>query len=98
MCGIQRGEIDPYTGRKTRLHVCLIRSEGTEELSNLRALCTTCNQGAKQITTEKPSAIWLLSQVRRAGRDEQRVVLEALMYKFGREAIKGRQWQSEHGS
>ena len=56
---------------------------GLDELSNLRALCSTCNQGAKNITGEKPSAIWLLSQVRRAGLDEQRAVFDWLRKKFG---------------
>jgi hypothetical protein len=56
---------------------------GLDELSNLRALCSTCNQGAKNITGEKPSAIWLLSQVRRSGIDEQRAVFEWLRKKFG---------------
>ncbi|MGI6496568.1 MAG: HNH endonuclease [Kiritimatiellia bacterium] len=55
---------------------------GKDELSNLRTLCSTCNQGAKNITTEKPGAIWLLSQVRRAGRDEQKAVYEWLKTKF----------------
>jgi hypothetical protein len=45
-------------------------------ISNLRTLCSTCNQGAKNITTEKPSTIWLKSQVRCAGIDEQRAVYE----------------------
>jgi hypothetical protein len=85
MCGVTPGEIDPETGRKVRLHVGHIKDKslgGKDELANLRALCSTCNRGAKQITVEKPSAIWLLSQVRRAGLDEQRAVFEWLAKKF----------------
>lgn len=86
MCGLTPGDIDPSTGRKVRLHIGHIKDKslgGLEELSNLRALCSTCNQGAKNITAEKPRAIWLLSQVRRAGMDEQRAVLKFLQKRFG---------------
>jgi hypothetical protein len=85
MCGLCPGDIDPATGRKVRLHIGHIQDKslgGKEELSNLRALCSTCNQGAKNITTEKPTAIWLLGQVRRAGIEEQKTVLNWLMKKF----------------
>ena len=85
MCGLTPGEIDPYTGRKVRLHIGHIVDRnlgGRDELSNLRALCSTCNQGAKNITGEKPSEIWLLSQVRRAGIAEQKAVFAWLSKKF----------------
>ena len=86
MCGLTPGEIDPSTSRKVRLHIGHILDKslgGREELSNLRSLCSTCNQGAKNITTEKPTAIWLKSQVRRAGIEEQRAVFAWLRKKFG---------------
>jgi hypothetical protein len=84
-CGLTPGEIDPETGRKVRLHIGHIVDKnigGKEELSNLRTLCSTCNQGAKNITSEKPTGLWLLSQVRRAGQDEQLAVLKWLRQKF----------------
>lgn len=86
MCGKTPGDIDPDTGRKVRLHVGHIVDKklgGKDELSNLRTLCSTCNQGAKNITLEKPSLIWLLSQVRRASLDDQVKVREWLDKKFG---------------
>lgn len=85
MCGLTPGETDPQTGRKVRLHIGHIKDRslgGTDEVSNLRALCSTCNQGAKNVTLEKPTIVWLLSQIRRAGLDEQRVVYEWLRTKF----------------
>jgi hypothetical protein len=86
MCGLTPGDIDPATGRKVRLHLGHIKDKslgGKDELSNFRALCSTCNQGAKNITGEKPISIWLLSQIRRAGQDEQRAVFNWLFKKFG---------------
>lgn len=85
MCGLTPGDVDPSTGRKVRLHLGHIVDKslgGRDALSNLRALCSTCNQGAKNLTGEKPTAIWLLSQVRRAGLDEQRSVFDWLKRKF----------------
>ncbi|MEO8724841.1 MAG: HNH endonuclease [Acidobacteriaceae bacterium] len=85
MCGLTPGEIDPTTARKVRLHIGHIIDKslgGKDELSNLRALCSTCNQGAKNVTNEKPTTIWLLSQIRRAGHDEQLAVLNWLRKKF----------------
>jgi len=91
MCGLCPGEIDPSTGRKVRLHIGHIKDKslgGKDELSNLRALCSTCNQGAKNVTSEKPTAIWLLGQVRRAGIDEQKAVYEWLATKFAQHPPK----------
>jgi hypothetical protein len=87
MCGLTPGDIDPATGRKVRLHIGHIKDKslgGKDELSNLHALCSTCNQGAKNITGEKPTGIWLLSQIRRAGQDEQRAAFDWLSKKFGK--------------
>ena len=87
VCGAGAGEDDEQVPeRKVRLHVAHIidRSDGgKDELSNLRALCSTCNQGAKHLVQEPPSRIWLLGQLRRASRDDQKRALEWLKSKFG---------------
>ncbi len=88
MCGLTPGDIDPFTGRKVRLHVGHIIDKslgGKDEISNLRTLCSTCNKAAKNLTGEKPTATWLLSQVRRAGQQEQKAVFEWLSRKFDKE-------------
>ncbi len=84
MCGVAAGEIG-VDGRKAVLHVGHIKPKsegGLDELSNLRALCRMCNQGAKNIVTMPPDRKWLISQVRRANDEDQRAVLAWLQRKF----------------
>ncbi len=84
MCGIGAGDEMP-DGRPARLHVGHIvdRSHGgADRLDNLRALCSDCNQGAKNIVQEPPSHVWLMSQVRRASENDQGEVLKWLRNKF----------------
>ena len=86
MCGASPGD-EANTGRPVRLHMGHIvhRSQGGQDtLSNLRALCSDCNEGAQNITAEPPSWIWLLGQIRRASMDDQLKALEWLQAKFGR--------------
>jgi hypothetical protein len=85
-------DLDPHacaTLRRNRPYWNVVQADivdkshgGKDELTNLRSLCSTCNQGAKNVTGEKPSTIWLLTQIRRAGMDEQRAVYDWLSRKF----------------
>ena len=62
MCGAGASDKDD-NGRNVRLHIGHIvdRSHGgTDNLSNLRALCSQCNQGAKNLAQEPPTHTWLL--------------------------------------
>jgi hypothetical protein len=89
MCGSAPGEIDELTGHRTRLLLGPIRVEslgGIEGLPMSQALCSTCYQGAKKMAAEKPTTTWLLSQIRRAGQDEQRAVFSWLTKKFGKDS------------
>ncbi len=86
MCGAGAGEIDPYDpGRKTRLHIGHIidKSMGDpDEQGNLRAICSVCNEGARNLTLDRPSLQKLLVQVRRATGHDQRELLHWLLKKF----------------
>ena len=74
-------------GRPVRLvidhHEAYIHDGPTED-ANLRVLCQECNQGSKDLAVQPPSWKWLLSQVRRAKREDQVRVLEQLEKKFRR--------------
>jgi 5-methylcytosine-specific restriction endonuclease McrA len=77
MCGAVAGEPHPYDPtRKTRLHIGHIVDKsmgGTDNLLNLRALCSVCNEGAANLTLDRPSCEKLLIQIRRStGADHNR--------------------------
>jgi 5-methylcytosine-specific restriction endonuclease McrA len=86
MCGAAAGEPHPYdAGRKTRLHIGHIIDKsmgGSDEPSNLRAICSVCNEGASNLTLNRPQAIKLLAQVRRAPTSDQLDVLDWIVKKF----------------
>ena len=88
MCGAGAGEPDDQNpGRRVRLHIGHIvdRSHGgNDDLSNLRALCSTCNQGAQNLTPAPPDRVRLMTQVRRAKVEDQKEVLRWLQKKFDR--------------
>ena len=86
MCGAIAGEPDEQNPNRTvRLHVGHIEDRdfgGNVSPSNLRALCSRCNEGAKNLTGEPPSWIWLLAQIRRAKVTDQQKALDWLASKF----------------
>jgi len=86
MCGAVAGEEHPYDeGRKTRLqigHVVDKSMGGTDDPNNLRAICSVCNEGARNLTLDRPTARKLLIQVRRATGADQLEVLDWLLKKF----------------
>lgn len=86
MCGAAAGDPDPYhpsrTIRLTMGHVIDKSKGGDDSLSNLRALCSNCNEGLQNIAPPKPDQIHLLAQIRKAPRDDQLAVLEWLRMKF----------------
>lgn len=85
MCGLAPGEIDWTTGRKARLRVAYIVDKslgGNEEVSNLSAVCSICEQGRKHFASRGPTRSWLLSQVQRAEHNDQLAVLNWLDDRF----------------
>lgn len=86
MCGAAAGEPHPYDdGRKTRLHIGHIIDKtmgGSDEPDNLRAICSVCNEGASNLTLNRPQAIKLLAQLRRAPTSDQLDVLKWIVEKF----------------
>jgi hypothetical protein len=92
MCGAVAGEPHPYDPtRKTRLHIGHIIDKsmgGTDDASNLRALCSVCNEGAANLTLDRPPHEKLLIQIRRAAGADQLRVLAWLIKKFPKQAEK----------
>lgn len=86
MCGAVAGEPHPYDfGRKTRLQIGHIIDKsmgGSDDPTNLKAICSVCNEGARNLTLDRPTARKLLIQVRRATGVDQLEVLEWLLTKF----------------
>jgi HNH endonuclease len=92
MCGAAAAEKHPYDlTRKTRLqlgHIVDKSQGGTDDSNNLRAICSVCNEGASNLTLERPSRIKLSAQVRRAKSDDQLYLLEWLVRKFPKQAAE----------
>jgi HNH endonuclease len=86
MCGAVAGEPHPYDEtRRTRLHLGHVIDKslgGTDDASNLRAVCSVCNEGASNVTLQRPRADKLLVQIRRAPSPDQLEVLKWLISKF----------------
>lgn len=92
MCGVAAGDPDPLGGKRpVRLTMGHIKDKskgGDDSPQNLRAVCTNCNEGLQNTGLPKPDRIHLLAQVRRATIDDQEVLLNWLLGKFGMTATK----------
>lgn len=92
MCGAVAGEPHPYDPtRKTRLHIGHIidKSKGGEDdPSNLRAICSVCNEGAQNAMLIRPDLKQLLIQLRRATSADQLEALKWLIAKFPKQAAE----------
>jgi len=90
MCGIAAGEPHPDDGgRKARLHIGHVIDKsmgGTDDAANLKAICSLFNEGASNLTTNRPDANKLLVQVRRAPASVELDVLKWLVQKFPKQS------------
>jgi hypothetical protein len=90
MCGAAAGEPHPYDStRRVRLQIGHILDKsmgGKDEEGNLRAICSVCNEGASNLTLQRPDALKLLAQIRRAPAPDQLEVLKWLISKFPNQA------------
>jgi rRNA maturation protein Nop10 len=86
MCGAEAGQPHPANpSRAARLHIGHIIDKsmgGTDDPGNLRAVCSVCNEGAKNLTPDRPSLKKLLIQIRRATGADQLAVLKWLAGKY----------------
>jgi hypothetical protein len=90
MCGAAAGDPDPlHPGRRIRLQIGHIIDKtmgGTDDPSNLRALCSNCNEGASNATLMRPDLKKLIIEVRRATIGDQLEILKWLIQKFPQQA------------
>lgn len=85
-CGVGAGDIHE-DGRPARLqiaHVVDVSHGGSNDPSNLRALCSLCNEGSANISPARPSRSQLLAMIRRSRPDDQRAAFEWLKTKLGK--------------
>ncbi len=91
MCGAAAGDPDPYNSNRTirlALGHIIDKSKGGEDTpSNLRAMCSNCNEGLQNAAPIKPDRLQLLAQLRRATIDDQKAVLAWLLRKFKLRAV-----------
>jgi hypothetical protein len=89
-CGAVAGEPHPTDStRKTRLHIGHIIDKsmgGSDDASNLRALCSVCNEGASNVTMQRPDLMKVMVQVRRATAVDQVEMMKWLIKKFPNQA------------
>lgn len=99
MCGAAASESHPYdSSRKVRLHIGHIIDKskgGNDDLSNLRAICSVCNEGAQNITPMRPDLKQLIIQVRRARAEDQLSVLKWLIRKYPVQTIQLQNMEGE---
>lgn len=86
-CGVAAGDLDPFhpnrTVRLTMGHIIDKSKGGLDTASNLRAICTNCNEDLQNASLPKPDTVQLLAQIRRGTIESQLEILDWLIKKYG---------------
>jgi hypothetical protein len=83
-CGRGPGDADPVNpNRKIRLHIDHIDPNGGNDKSNLRALCSACNQGKSNVQPASEKARDIIARLRKVSRAEKQEVYERLKEMLG---------------
>jgi hypothetical protein len=86
LCGAGPGDQDPFNpNRKVRLHVDHVKpisQGGTDDKTNLRVLCSACNQGRSNVQAPSDTALNILAKIRKLPRTEQQEIFEFLKRMF----------------
>lgn len=86
-CGAGPGDPDIYNpGRTVRMHIdhiVPVTQGGTNDPSNLRTLCSMCNQGRSNISMPSEGAKNIIARIRKEPANVQREIYEMLSRKFG---------------
>lgn len=87
LCGATGGDPDPTdASKKVRLvidHIVPISQGGTNERSNLRALCTACNQGRSNLETPTETVKNILARIRKLTKSDQKQLYKVLHRTYG---------------
>jgi 5-methylcytosine-specific restriction endonuclease McrA len=74
-----------HVSPKVRLHIDHIKplsQGGTNDKSNLRVVCSACNQGRSNIQIPSETVLNVLARIRRLSKTSQREIYEKLKKKF----------------
>lgn len=91
-CGAAAGEKDAYDPLRPitlRIQRIIAKEEGgIDDVHNLEAVCSVCEEGARNLKLDRPPLRKVLIQVRRAAGTDQVEVLRWLVRKFPKQAQK----------
>lgn len=87
LCGATGGDPNPVDpSRKVRLvidHITPISQGGTNDRTNLRALCTACNQGRSNLEAPSETVKNILARIRKLTKSDQKQLYKALHKTYG---------------